>query len=137
MAYGSRVRRHGRSRRTAAVPGEKPRAQPLPQGPLREVVRSFSRRSWPARENKAGLAAVLSFFIPGVGQFYNGKFLRGLFWLIVTPGLWIGCGGTLGWICHIIAAYTAYSYAAKHAPEPRLTSASRCTSRVYAPSVLR
>ena len=44
----------------------------------------------------------------GVGQFYNGDFLRGLFWLIVTPGLWIGSGGTLGWICHIIAAMTAY-----------------------------
>jgi hypothetical protein len=53
--------------------------------------------------------------VPGVGQFYNGKFLRGVFWLIVTPGLWIGSGGTLGWICHIIAAYTAYSYALKSA----------------------
>ncbi len=62
-----------------------------------------------------GTAAVLSFVVPGVGQFYNGKFLRGIFWLIVTPGLWIGSGGTLGWICHIIAAYTAYSYAADRA----------------------
>ena len=58
-----------------------------------------------------GLSAVLSFFIPGAGQFYNGKFLRGIFWLLVTPGLWIGSGGTLGWICHVIAAYTAYDYA--------------------------
>lgn len=55
-----------------------------------------------------GTAAVLSFFIPGVGQIYNGDFLRGLFWLIVTPGFWLGTGGTLGWICHLIAAYTAY-----------------------------
>jgi TM2 domain-containing membrane protein YozV len=60
-----------------------------------------------------GVAAVLSFLIPGLGQFYNGKFLRGIFWLIVTPGLWIGSAGTLGWICHVIAAYTAYSYASK------------------------
>ena len=60
---------------------------------------------------KPGNAAVLSLLIPGVGQIYNGKFLRGIFWLIVTPGLWIGSGGTLGWICHVIAAYTAYSYA--------------------------
>lgn len=58
-----------------------------------------------------GLAAVLSFVIPGLGQFYNGKFLRGAFWLIVTPGIWLGSAGTLGWICHVIAAYTAYSYA--------------------------
>ena len=40
-----------------------------------------------------GLAAVLSAVIPGLGQFYNGDFLRGIFWLIVTPGLWIGSGG--------------------------------------------
>jgi TM2 domain-containing membrane protein YozV len=63
------------------------------------------------RSKNSGLAAVLSFFVPGAGQFYNGKFLRGLFWLIVTPGLWIGSGGTLGWICHVVAAYTAYRYA--------------------------
>ena len=55
-----------------------------------------------------GTAAVLSLLIPGVGQFYNGDFIRGLFWLIVTPGLWIGSGGLLGWICHVIASVTAY-----------------------------
>ena len=60
-----------------------------------------------------GLAAVLSELIPGIGQFYNGDFLRGIFWLIVTPGLWIGSGGLLGWICHVIAAYTAFSRARK------------------------
>jgi len=62
--------------------------------------------------SRQGNAAVLSLIIPGVGQIYNGKFLRGLFWLIVTPGLWIGSGGLLGWICHLISAYTAYRYAA-------------------------
>ena len=61
-----------------------------------------------------GKAAVLSLLIPGVGQIYNGKFLRGIFWLIVTPGFWIGSGGTLGWICHIIAAFTAYRYAKRN-----------------------
>ena len=61
--------------------------------------------------NKPGIAAVLSLIIPGVGQFYNGTFWRGIFWLIVTPGLWIGSGGLLGWICHVIAAITAYNYA--------------------------
>ncbi|MCE5334356.1 MAG: hypothetical protein LLG06_07170 [Desulfobacteraceae bacterium] len=57
---------------------------------------------------RPGNAAVLSLFIPGVGQFYNGHFLRGIFWLIVTPGLWIGTGGLLGWVCHVIAAITAH-----------------------------
>ena len=64
--------------------------------------------------SKPGVAAVLSFLIPGLGQFYNCKFLRGLFWLIVTPGLWLGSAGWLGWICHIAAAYTAYGWAKEH-----------------------
>ena len=55
-----------------------------------------------------GVAAVLSLILPGVGQIYNGDFLRGIFWLIVTPGLWIGTGGLFGWVCHLIAAYTAH-----------------------------
>lgn len=55
-----------------------------------------------------GVAAVLSVLIPGVGQIYNGDFLRGIFWLIVTPGMWIGTGGLFGWVCHVIAAYTAH-----------------------------
>lgn len=58
-----------------------------------------------------GTAAVLSVLIPGVGQLYNGKIWRGVFWLLVTPGLWIGSGGLLGWICHVISAITAYNYA--------------------------
>lgn len=48
-----------------------------------------------------------------MGQIYNGAFLRGIFWLVVTPGLWLWSAGTLGWIFHLIAAYTAYSYAKK------------------------
>jgi TM2 domain-containing membrane protein YozV len=58
-----------------------------------------------------GKAAVLSLIVPGVGQIYNGKMWRGIFWLIVTPGFWIGSGGLLGWVCHLISAYTAYNYA--------------------------
>jgi TM2 domain-containing membrane protein YozV len=61
-----------------------------------------------------GTAGFLSLIIPGIGQIYNGKFLRGIFWLIVTPGLWIGSGGTLGWVCHLISAYTAYRYAERN-----------------------
>jgi TM2 domain-containing membrane protein YozV len=61
-----------------------------------------------ANPRNPGVAATLSVVIPGVGQIYNGDFLRGIFWLIVTPGLWIGTGGLLGWVCHVIAAYTAY-----------------------------
>ena len=34
-----------------------------------------------------GVAAVLSFFIPGVGQIYNGKWLRGIFWLVINAAM--------------------------------------------------
>ncbi len=60
-----------------------------------------------------GIAGVLSLFVPGVGQIYNGTWLRGLFWLVITPGLWIGTGGWFGWVCHLVAAFTAYRYAKK------------------------
>ncbi len=60
-----------------------------------------------------GLAAVLSLIIPGVGQFYNCRILPGIL-LIITPGLWIGTGGLLGWVCHLISAYMAYTYARDH-----------------------
>jgi TM2 domain-containing membrane protein YozV len=62
-----------------------------------------------------GASAVLSLIVPGFGQFYNGDFLRGLFWLIITPGFWIGSGGLLGWVCHVIAAATAYRRAMRKA----------------------
>jgi TM2 domain-containing membrane protein YozV len=65
-------------------------------------------RVMPPPLKNPGVAAVLSAVIPGIGQIYNGDFLRGIFWLIITPGFWIGTGGTLGWVCHVIAAFTAY-----------------------------
>lgn len=61
-----------------------------------------------------GTAAILSAIVPGAGQIYNGTFLRGIFWLIITSGFWIGTGGLLGWACHVLAAYTAYKYARQH-----------------------
>jgi hypothetical protein len=93
--------------------------------PTREIRHNFSAEQNRARgriSRQGGLevmrdpvlAGVLSFIIPGVGQLYNGRILAGILWLIITPGFWIGSGGTLGWICHLIAAYTAYSYAKDH-----------------------
>ena len=60
------------------------------------------------------LAGLLSFLIPGAGQIYNGQILSGILWLLLTGVSWIGSAGTLGWICHIIAAYFAYRYAKDH-----------------------
>jgi TM2 domain-containing membrane protein YozV len=57
------------------------------------------------------VAAVLGLLIPGAGQFYNGRVLAAILWLIIAPGLGIGTGGLLDWLCHFIATYTAYAYA--------------------------
>ncbi|MFN8421873.1 MAG: hypothetical protein U0470_00255 [Anaerolineae bacterium] len=64
-----------------------------------------------AEARNPGTAAVLSLILPGIGQFYTGHFLWGIFWLIVTPGMWIGTGGLLGWVCHIFAAVQAHRQA--------------------------
>lgn len=49
----------------------------------------------------AGLAAVLSFFWPGLGQFYNGQFLKGIvflvLWAVIAPlCVMFGIGGLIG-----------------------------------------
>jgi TM2 domain-containing membrane protein YozV len=56
-------------------------------------------------------ALVLSFLIPGVGQLYAGRIGWAIFWFVFTPGLWIGSGGMLGWIAHILSALQAQSQA--------------------------
>jgi TM2 domain-containing membrane protein YozV len=58
-----------------------------------------------------GVAAVLSMLIPGIGQIYAGRYLWGIFWLVITPGFWIGSGGCLGWVCHIVSAIQAANQA--------------------------
>ena len=61
-----------------------------------------------------GTAAVLSFFLPGVGQLYNGTWGRAIVWFVITPGLWLGTGGFLGWMAHVVSAITAHNYAKRH-----------------------
>jgi len=64
-----------------------------------------------SKSHDPALAAVLSLLVPGVGQFYTGHWGWGIFWLVVTPGMWLGTGGFFGWICHIVAALQANSQA--------------------------
>ena len=63
------------------------------------------------RRRNPGIAAVLSMCVPGFGQLYTGRWGWGLFWLIFTPGLWLGTGGMLGWICHIVSSVQAANQA--------------------------
>jgi len=55
-----------------------------------------------------GFAALLSLLAPGIGQVYTGRWFMAIFFLIFTPGFWIGTGGTLGWIFHVWAAWHAW-----------------------------
>jgi hypothetical protein len=66
--------------------------------------------------SRPAIAALLSFLIPGVGQIYNREVLRGLFWLIVPPALWIGSAGFFGWVVHLSPAATAYHRAEQVLP---------------------
>ena len=54
------------------------------------------------------IPTALSFAAPGLGHLVKGRFFWMLFWIIITPGFWIGTGGIAGFLCHIICAYQTY-----------------------------
>lgn len=64
-----------------------------------------------------GLAAVLSFVIPGMGQIYNGNFIRAAFWLLIAfwlieqPMAWPMNAGFWQWMTHLLPALTAFNKA--------------------------
>jgi serine/threonine-protein kinase len=95
----------------AAAP-DQPAAPPTgtPIAPIPAPVPAAPSVAAPAssRSLKPWIAAALSFLVPGFGQIYNREYLRGIFWLVITPGFWVGTGGALGWPFHLAAAYTAY-----------------------------
>jgi TM2 domain-containing membrane protein YozV len=66
-----------------------------------------------SRRVRPEIAALLSAFVPGVGQLYAGAPWWGIGWLIVTPGFWIGTGGCLGWLCHLVSAIQAWDQAVR------------------------
>lgn len=61
-------------------------------------------------KRNSGLAAVLSFLVPGLGQIYCGRIGRGIFILITTIILMFIVIGVVEWIWNI---YDAYAIAEK------------------------
>ena len=76
----------------------------------------LSRRAWsfnvqamqPAQGSAGNvIAAVCSFFIPGLGQLVQGRMLAALLHFILTGVLWFITLGFGGWIGHIISCIEA------------------------------
>lgn len=47
------------------------------------------------------IAAIASFFVPGLGQLVQGRILRALFMFVAAGVVWFVSFGTLGWVIHI------------------------------------
>lgn len=62
--------------------------QPAPSAASTTVVVQAPAQRW-----SPGVAAVLSFFLPGVGQIYKGQILNGLVWMFFVAA---------GYVCFII-----------------------------------
>jgi len=59
------------------------------------------------------IAALASFFIPGLGQLLQGRVLKALFMFVLAGGVWIISFGTLGWIVHVWSVIDAAVYRRK------------------------
>ncbi len=59
------------------------------------------------------IAALASFFIPGLGQLIQGRIGRAVFMGICAIILWVISFGTLGWIIHVWSVIDAALYRPK------------------------
>lgn len=57
------------------------------------------------------IAAVCSFFIPGLGQLVQGRVISALFYFVLAALLWLIW---LGWIVHLISIIDAAMWTPKH-----------------------
>lgn len=69
-----------------------------------------------AGQGSAGnvIAALCSFFLPGLGQLVQGRVLAALFYLVLTGILWLVTFTMGGWIGHVLACIDAAVYKPKN-----------------------
>lgn len=53
------------------------------------------------------IAALASFFVPGLGQLLQGRPFKALFHLVLTGIVWVASAFTLGWVMHLWSAFEA------------------------------
>ena len=70
---------------------------------------SINVRAMQPNQGSAGnvIAAVCSFFIPGLGQLVQGRVLAALLHFLLTGVLWVITFGFGGWIGHLISCIEA------------------------------
>jgi TM2 domain-containing membrane protein YozV len=59
------------------------------------------------------IAALASFFLPGLGQLLQGRVLAAIFYFILSGVIWVVTLGFLGVLGHIIACLDAAVYSGK------------------------
>jgi len=59
------------------------------------------------------IAALCSFFLPGLGQLVQGRILAALFFFVLTGILWLVTFTLGGWIGHVLACIDAAVYKRK------------------------
>lgn len=62
-----------------------------------------------AAQGSAGnvVAALASFFVPGLGQLLQGRPFKALFHLVLAGVVWVVSVGMLGWVMHLWSAFEA------------------------------
>jgi TM2 domain-containing membrane protein YozV len=56
------------------------------------------------------IAAIASFFIPGLGQLVQGRIFAALFFFLLAGAIHLFTLGMLGWLGHVIACIDAAVY---------------------------
>jgi hypothetical protein len=65
------------------------------------------REVWVRRAPSPGVAAVLCFFVPGLGQLYSGRLLAGAIWFLAT-GFAYWAVLLPGFLVHAVCIWSAY-----------------------------
>src|SRR4030095_8944138 len=78
--------------------------------PMKVTTPTGTARTVVVNSGGNAIAAIASFFIPGLGQLSQGRVLSALAAFIGTVLLWTFTLGLLGWLGHIIAAFEAAAW---------------------------